>query len=119
MTHEEAGVKAEAKVDPGTCGFVATVTATVEKGRTASFAIESECEHVAELVATLAEAGPFDVYDEMDWHKESRLRAALREGLKGSAPWCAVPLGVMKAMQVAAGLSLAEEMHIAVRKSDG
>ena len=55
----------------------------------------------------------------MDWHKESRLRMVLREGLKGSSPWCAVPLGVMKAMQVAAGLSLAEEMHVTVVKSEG
>ncbi len=102
-------MEAEAKVDPGACGFVATVTATVEGGRTASFTIDSGCEHVAALVAALAENGPFDVYDEMDASKESRLRVTMREGLKCSYAWCPIPLGMMKAMQVAAGLSLPEE----------
>ena len=54
------------------------------------------------------------MYDEMDWSRESRLRVAMREGLKGSYAWCSVPLGLMKAMQVAAGLSLAETMGLTV-----
>jgi hypothetical protein len=109
---EEAGVKAQATIDPGTCGFVATVTATVRGGRTTSFTIESSCDHVRQLAAALAEKGPFDVYDEMDWNRESRLRVTIREGLKGSYAWCPVPLGLMKAMQVAAGLSLPETMGL-------
>ncbi len=107
-------MKAQVTIDPGTCGFVATVTAAVEGGRTTSFTIESSCDHVKELAAALDEKGPFDVYDEMDWSRESRLRATMREGLKGSYAWCPVPLGLMKAMQVAAGLSLAETMGLAV-----
>lgn len=112
-------MKAQATIDPGTCGFAATVTATVERGREASFTIESGCEHVAALAAALAQNGPFNVYDEMDWSKESRLRVTMREGLKGSYAWCPVPLGMMKAMQVAAGLSLPEKMAVSVASGDG
>jgi hypothetical protein len=66
------------------------------------------------LVAALAEHEAFDVYDEMDWRKESPLHTLMRESLKGSYPWCPVPLGLLKAMQVAAGLSLSDSMALTV-----
>jgi len=112
-------VNAQATIDPGTCGFAATVTASVEGGRKASFTIESSCEHVTTMAAALTQNGPFDVYDEMDWKRESRLRVTMREGLKGSYAWCPVPLGLMKAMQVAAGLSLPEKMAVSVASGGG
>jgi len=105
-------MQARAAVNPGTCGFTATVTATVEGGREARFSIESQCEHVAVLAAALAEHEPFDTYAEMDWHTESPLHTMARESLKGSYAWCPVPLGLLKAMQVASGLSLPESMAI-------
>ena len=43
----------------------------------------------------------------------------MREGLKGSYAWCPVPLGMMKAMQVAAGLSLPKKMAVSVASGDG
>jgi len=111
-------MRAEAKIDPGTCGLVATVIAEVEGARLASFTLVSECDHVRELAAGLAETGPFDVYEEMDPSKESQLRVTMREGLKGSYAWCPVPLGMMKAMQVAAGLGLPDEMSLRVGRAD-
>jgi hypothetical protein len=108
-------MQARAEIDPGTCGFTAAVTATVEGGRKAQFTIESQCEHVA----ALAEHEAFDVYDEMDWRKESPLHALIRESLKGSYSWCPVPLGLLKAMQVAAGLSLSDSMTVTVAPGEG
>jgi hypothetical protein len=112
-------MQGSAVIEPGTCGFTASVVATVEGGREARFAVESDCEHVAAMAAALAEQGPFDVYEEMDWRAESRLRVAMRESLKGSYSWCPVPVGLLKAMQVAAGMSLADEMAIKVSKGGG
>jgi hypothetical protein len=111
-------VKAHALIDPGTCGFAATVTVTVEGGRRAHIAVDSGCEHVAAMATALIDNGPFDVYEEMDWRKESRLRATVRQGLKGSYAWCPVPLGLMKAMQVAAGLGLPDAMRVSVEAGE-
>jgi len=111
-------VQARAEIDPGTCGFNAVVTATVEGGREARFTIESKCEHVAVLAAAMAEHEPFDVYAEMDPRAESPLHIVCRESLKGSYPWCPVPLGLLKATQVAAGLSLSDAMTLTVTAGD-
>jgi len=105
-------MQAQSVIDPGTCGFKAVVTATVEGGREARFTIESQCEHVAVLAAALAEHEPFDTFAEMDPRAESPLHTLCRESLKGSYPWCPVPLGLLKAMQVAAGLSLPDSMTL-------
>lgn len=111
-------MQARTEIDPGTCGFRATVTATVEGGRKACFVIDSQCEHVAKLIAALPAREPFDVYVEMDTREESPLHALCRESLKGSYPWCPVPLGMLKAMQVAAGLSLADSMTLTMSPGD-
>ena len=79
-------MQARAEIDPGTCGFKAVVTATVEGGREARFTIASQCEHIAVLAAALAEHEAFDVYAEMDPRAESPLHAVCRESLKGSYP---------------------------------
>ena len=112
-------MQAQALIDPGTCGFKATVTATVEGGRMVRFALESECEHVAALAAALAERGEFDAYDEMDWRKESPLHTLMRESLKGSYPWCPVPVAMLKALQVASGLGLPDSFSISVTSAAG
>ena len=112
-------MQARAEIDPGTCGFKAVVTATVEGGREARFTIASQCEHIAVLAAALAEREAFDVYAEMDPRAESPLHAVCRESLKGSYPWCPVPLGLLKATQVAAGLSLSDSMTLTVTPGEG
>jgi hypothetical protein len=107
-------MRARATIEPGTCGFTATVTASVEGGREARFVVESRCEHVAALAEALEKHGPFDAYAEMDWRGESPLHTAMRESLKGSYAWCPVPLGLLKALQVAGGLGLPDSMTISV-----
>ncbi len=104
--------KADAVVDAGTCGFVTSVVATVTAENQATFAIESPCEHVQRIAVAIVEDGPFGVYDDMEWQKESRLRETLRTALKGCYPWCPVPLAVFKTMQIAAGLSLPKDIII-------
>jgi len=104
--------KADAVVDAGTCGFVTSVVATVTDENQATFAVESPCEHVQKIAGAIIENGPFDVYEDMEWQKESRLRETLRTALKGCYPWCPVPLAVFKTMQLAAGLSLPKDIVI-------
>ena len=71
------------------------------------------------LAAALAEHEPFDTYAEMDSRSESPLHTVCRESLKGSYPWCPVPLGLLKAMQVASGLSLSDSMTVTVTAGEG
>jgi hypothetical protein len=112
-------MQARAVIDPGTCGFTAAVTATVEGGRKAHFTIESQCEHVAVLAAALAKHEAFDAYDEMDWRAESTRHSLMRENLKGSYAWCPVPLGLLKALRVASGLSLPDSIPITLTAGEG
>jgi hypothetical protein len=104
--------EARAVVDAGTCGFVSTVVANVDTGKRATFTVETECEHVQAIVAALADSEPFDVFDDMRWQTESRLRGTIRTALKSCYPWCPVPMGMFKAMQLAAGLSLPQDVVI-------
>ncbi len=69
---------------------------------------------MAALAAALAAHEAFDAYAEMDWRTESTLHTLARESLNESYPWCPVPLGLLKAMQVAAGLSLSDSITLTV-----
>lgn len=107
-------MEARAVVDAGTCGFVTTVVAVIEEGRSARFTLDSGCEHIAALAAALTQNEPYEAFDEMKWQVESKLRTTVREALKGCYPWCPVPTGLFKAMQLAAGLSLPKDIVIAL-----
>jgi hypothetical protein len=99
-------MKALAVIDAGTCGYLTSVVATAERGRLARLAVDSRCDTIVALTATLAGNGPFDVFDEMDWRTESRLRITVRESMNGCYAWCPVPVGLFESVQLAAGLTL-------------
>ena len=105
-------MESHAIVDAGTCGFVTSVIATAEDERQTTFVVESPCEHIVALATALTQSGPFDVFEEMDWRTESHLRTTIRESLKGCYPWCPVPVGLFKTLQLAAGLSLPQDIEI-------
>lgn len=107
-------MKGHTTIDAGICGFHATVAADCPDKRHVTFAIETECDVVAKLVAALEKRQPIDVYGEIDKRKESVIMATVHETLAECYKSCAVPLGVFKAMQVAAGLALPKDVHIEV-----
>lgn len=105
-------MQAHANVQAGICGFRTSVVATAERSRLVSFAVESDCETVTALATALAEHGVFDAFDEIDPRTDGSLLPVVRENLKGCCAGCAVPVGLFKAMQVAAGLGLPKSIEI-------
>jgi porphobilinogen deaminase len=109
-------MEAHADVQAGICGFRTAVVATCANHRHVQLAVTSDCETVGALAAALREHGPFDAFDEIDSRTESALMAVVRAHLKGCCAGCAVPVGLFKAMQVAAGLALPREVVIELTK---
>jgi hypothetical protein len=112
-----AEVGACATVRAGACGLRSVVQATCADRRHVSFVIESDCETIGALSAGLTEHGPIDAFDEIDSRTESALLAVVRVHLKGCCAGCAVPVGLFKAMQVAAGLALPRDVVIELAKA--
>ena len=107
-------MKGRTTIDAGICGFHTTVVAEAPDKRHVMFAIETECDVVARLVAALETIQPIDVYGEVDKRKESVILAAVVETMAECRKSCAVPLGIFKAMQVVTGLALPKDVHIEV-----
>ncbi len=108
--------RAHAHIEAGICGFTTSVAATSERGRRVDLALDSDCETIAGLADAIREHGAFDAYDEIDPRTEGALMPIVREHLHGCCSGCAVPVGVFKAMQVAAGLALPKEVVIEISK---
>jgi len=107
-------MKAHSLIDAGTCGFHTTVVADSPDKRHVTFAIETECDEVAKLIAALEERQPIDAFGEIDKRRESVILATVVETLAECRKSCAVPLGVFKAMQVVAELAPPKDVHIEV-----
>ena len=105
---------ARAKIQGSDCGFRTQVTASTEDGRHVGFVVSTDCEKVTALATGLTEHGPFDAFDEIDPRTEGGLMAVVRQHLQGCCSGCAVPVGLFKAMQVAAGVALPQDISIAV-----
>ena len=107
-------MRGNASIDAGICGFHTTVAADSPDKRHVTFAIETECDVIARLVAALDELQPIDVYGEVDKRKESAILTTVVETMAECRKSCAVPLGIFKAMQVVTGLALPRDVHIGV-----
>jgi hypothetical protein len=107
---------ATAKIDAGVCGFHTEVTASSEDGMSVGFETTSDCEKIRGLGEALAARGPINAYEEISPATESVVMATVRECLKGCCAGCAVPAGIFKSMQVAAGLALPKDIVITIEK---
>jgi hypothetical protein len=77
-----------------------------------TFRIDSTCKKVRALAEAIARLGPVDALAEIDARKTGELTATMRGTLTGCCSGCVVPVGIFKAMQVAAGLALPRDIHI-------
>jgi hypothetical protein len=107
-------MKATAIIDAGICGFHTTVRAHSEDDQFVTFDVETNCEKIGQLGTRLKSLGPLDAYEEINPATGSRLLETVRATLTGCCAGCAVPVGLFKAMQVAAGLALPKEVRIAM-----
>jgi hypothetical protein len=92
-----------ATINAGVCGFVTEVTARCEDGQYVSFEFSTPCERVRKLAHILP---PVDAFAEIGSGFDGQILITARDAMQGCCSGCAVPIGVFKAMQVAAGLAL-------------
>ena len=111
-------MKAHVEIEAGVCGFRTQATAASDDDQNVTFAVESDCEKISQLAAALASRQPLDAYREISPAGEGVFMATVRETLKGCCAGCAVPAGLFKAMQVAAGLALPRDISIRLSKSE-
>lgn len=105
-------MQATVEIEAGICGFRTSASACCEDGQNVVFEIKSPCENIRTLAGRLQAHGPIDAYQEITPGETSVVLAAGRETLKGGCAGCAVPPGLFKCMQVAAGLALPQDIAI-------
>jgi hypothetical protein len=105
---------AKAVIDAGICGFKTTVLATMNEDGSINLAIDSDCKAVCKLGDQLQNVDP---YREFSWRRNLPLTHELAPKCL-SHPACPVPSGIIKAIEVAAGLALPADVTIQVSKND-
>ena len=103
---------ARAEICPGICGFTTAVEARSE-GPDCTLSIESECQAVQRMAAELTQVDPF---------QEITFRGAGPLTLRMAAKHCThagcpVAVGIIKAIEVEAGLALPADVTIKLSKS--
>lgn len=107
---------AKAEINAGICGFTTTVVARANGDGTIHLQIESECKAVGKLAEQIQNVDPF---------KEAFWRRRTPTGIHELAPQCLshpacpVPSGIIKAIEVEAGLALPADVSIKVSKDNG
>ncbi|NOZ19897.1 MAG: hypothetical protein GXP25_02280 [Planctomycetes bacterium] len=104
---------AKTVIDPGICGFMAEVVATMN-GDMCSLEITCDCEPIQKMAEELPQVDPMT---EIGFHGDGPL--TLRMFAKHCPhPSCPVPAGILKAVEVEAGLALAKDASIKVTKAN-
>ena len=103
---------ATVEIEAGICGFRTSAKVRSDDGQNVTFEIESTCEKIRALAGRLQARGPIDAYQEISPVEDSVVLTTARETLKGCCAGCAVPAGLFKSMQVAAGLALPQDIAI-------
>lgn len=104
---------ARAEISSGICGFTTTVETQMEDSH-CGLSIKSECEAVQRLAEELTQVDPFR---EITFKGEGPLTLELATKHCNHAA-CPVPVGIIKAVEVEAGLALPADVTIKLSKSD-
>ena len=104
---------AKAEIFAGICGFNTTVR-THMNGRNCQLEIKSECTAIQHLAENLTEVDPF---------KEISFRRQLPQTYEAAHQYCThaacpVPSGIIKAIEVEAGLALPKDVSIRITKGE-
>jgi len=103
---------AKAEIFAGNCGFNTTVKTKMNGGNCA-VSIDSECSAIRRMAEHLAEVDPF---------REFTFRGAGPETYEAASKFCShaacpVPVGIIKAVEIEAGLALPTDVTIKLSKS--
>lgn len=102
-----------ATIDAGICGFVTDVVASSEDDQHVIFEVASPCEKIQALAADLPAV---DAYEEIGAGSDGTVLTCARRHLTGCCAGCIVPPAIYKTMQVAAGLALPKDLHVALAR---
>jgi hypothetical protein len=94
-------------INPGACGMSATVEVEKKDGKVFAVTIKSECKMVSELGETLTELTMMDAFKRLLDNPVYRKGAACLRHVA-----CPVPSGILKALEVEAGLNVPKEVSI-------
>ena len=102
----------KANIAAGICGFTTVVKARME-GSTCTLSIESECDAIQRLASELTQVDPFQ---ETTFGGQGPLTLQLAAKHCTHAA-CPVAIGIIKAVEVEAGLALPADVTIKLSKS--
>jgi len=105
-------MKTNVEIQAGICGFITNVSAASADQQNVTFAVESNCEKIRALAEKLKDIQPVDAFQEISPADDGKIMGVVRDALKGCCAGCAVPAGIFKAMQVAAGLALPKDISV-------
>jgi hypothetical protein len=102
---------AKAQINAGICGHITTVESKME-GKVCKLTITSDCQAIQKIAQELPEVNPL---------QEISTRRAIPQTLQMGQKHCfhaacPVPVGIIKAIEVAAGLALPKDAEIKVSK---
>lgn len=105
---------AKAEINAGICGFRTTCIASANGDGTIHLDIQSDCQAVLKLAEQIRTVEPFK---EAFWRRSMpTVHQHAPQCL--SHPACPVPSGIIKAIEVEAGLALPADVSIKITKSD-
>jgi hypothetical protein len=105
---------AKAEIHAGICGFTTTVVAKKGDDGMVHLEVESDCKAVMKLAERIQDVDP---YREFTWRRQGPQTLAEAPACL-SHPACPVPSGIIKAVEVEAGLALPKDVTIVISKSE-
>lgn len=103
---------ARAEIEPGNCGYHTSIKATADGNQRVVIHIESECKAIQRMAEHLTEVNPFE-----NLSFRRGVPPILQAGIDHcSHAACPVPVGIVKAVEVAAGTALPGDVTIRVTR---
>lgn len=106
---------AKAEINPGICGFRTTVSAQKNGNGTIHLQVQSDCKAVCRLAEQIQDVDP---YKEAFWRRKMPTGIYELAPQCLSHPACPVPSGIIKAIEVEAGLALPADVSIKLFKDN-
>lgn len=106
---------ARAEINAGICGFKTAVVARKNGDGTIQLTVESDCKAVSKLADQIQNVEP---YKEAFWRRKAPTGIYELAPQCLSHPACPVPCGIIKAMEVEAGLALPADVSIKISTDD-
>ncbi len=102
------------EIDPGACGLPTRVSISSKGGRLYRVEVESECEMIRKLGSEISELTMMDAFKRV---LENPVYRAGGTCLKHVS--CPVPAGILKALEVEAGLAVPKDVSMRFLERDG